>query len=181
MRRTLGLVAGSLLLAGCTTTVLETRLPSPASQLWGNRTLVVADVAEPWRAATEDAIVRRLPGAVAAHTLRVNSDAADVRSSLFTDAGEDPEYVWDTLVVVSVAATGKTSLGPTTRFAPDTSGWYVHVDLDVSVLRTADWREIYGVKVRSEVGAAGVEDAEQLAPDAAARAASELIRMRIFD
>lgn len=184
MRRTAGLLASALLLSACTTTILETRR-LPAGHVWGRRTLVVADVAEPWRSATEDAIVERLPGAVAAHALRVNSDVADVWSSLFADAGEDPEFVWDTLVRVSVAATGSSCPHDLAcggdDVHPDTYGVYVHVDLDVSVFRTADRREVYGVRVRSEAGAAGLEDAEQLAPSAAARAARKLAASGLFD
>ena len=44
MGRTAGILAAVLLLSGCTTTVLETPVPSPVGQLWGNTTLVVADL-----------------------------------------------------------------------------------------------------------------------------------------
>jgi hypothetical protein len=178
MRRTVGLLAVALL-SGCTTTVLETRRPAPAGQLWGDRTLVVADLDEDYRGATEDAIVRRLPGAVSASALPVDDHAESVWSSLFAGAADDSVFVWDTLVVLSVAHGVRHVRTPEGEVNIDDEG-YERIDFRVSVFRTADRREIYGLTIRSTAGLGGQDTFGRLARYAADRAAKELSASDLF-
>ena len=180
MRRALGLLAGSLFLAGCTTTVLRVQRDTPLKPLWGDRTLVVADVDEWFRTDAEGAIAGRLPGAVAAHTLPDRPDAADVRSSLLADADDDFGDDWDTVVLVSVEDGLRYDRSLDGDFFDSDDG-YARIDFRVSVLRTGDRREVYGMTVRSTAGGAGTGTFRQLAGYAANRAAQELVRTRLFD
>jgi hypothetical protein len=177
MRRTLGLLAGSLLLAGCTTTVLEVRRDTPAKPLWGDRTLVVAAVDEWLRAGSEDAIVQRLPGSVAAHTLPDSPDAEDVRSSLLAGREDDAADDWDTLILLSIEDGLRYSLDG--DVFNDEDG-YVRVDVRISVFRTGDRREIYETTIRS-ASVVGGSAYERLAAYAADRAGKELVKTRLFD
>ena len=182
MRRTVGLLAGILLLFGCSTTVLETRSGPLHPRLTAGRTVVVADVAAPYRVATEDAVVLKLRGAVAAHTLP-GAPAADELSS----AGSG----WDSVVVVSIADSE-------VRFTPSVGdegtvpgNLIVRTDLDVSVHAPGDPRELYGQRLRSyrtvnsviaflgHQGDAGKQwlVASSLAPAAAGEAATRLARL----
>jgi hypothetical protein len=181
-----GLFAGALFLVGCTSTVLETRGPLPKGHLRGSRTLVVADVAEPYRAATEDAIVRRIPGAVAASGVPV-APTSDALSSV------NPAD-FDTVVLVRLAklTVAYWPADPLPDRSPPISKTIGGLDLDVSVRRVADWTEVWGLRVRLEGNLPGVEYVQPideartaavsaLAPEAAEHAARRLGKARIFD
>jgi hypothetical protein len=196
MRRTLGLLAGSLLLAGCSSGVLETRLGPPGSHVAGNRTLVVADVAAPYRAPTEDAIAGMLPGAVAAHTVE---GLPDLRGALLAGVGRGADLgSWDTIVLAKVVSTSRSPVelsshpicggdpfGNVYVSTPET----IEVVLDVSVARLADATEVWGMKIHLfEVtpalwadSAYPLRPADALAPKAATRAARQLVASGLFD
>ena len=197
MGRISRLVAGAILLTGCSSAVLETRNGSSGGRIPLSRTLVTADVAEPYRAAVEDAMAHALPGAVAAHALP--GGGAVLRSALLGGVEETtPPAEWDAVVLVTVADVGMTILPGGYLGAggvPPESGnrlsepqlisvsWLpagekAGLDLDVSVLRLADSREVYGVRVHREGPA---DDVHELAPDAAAHAARELKKARLFE
>jgi hypothetical protein len=173
------MLAAVLLLSGCTTTVLETRRSSPALRPWGDRTLVVADLDEEYRVGVEDEIARRLPGAESASALPEDAHAKAVWSSLFAGAADDSVYVWDTLVVFSLAGEVRHLRSPDGGVL-DSSDGYERIDFRVSVFRTADRREIYGLTIRSSPGGAGLGSFEDLARYAAKRAARELAGSGLF-
>jgi hypothetical protein len=184
MRRTLGLVAVTFFLSACSTTVLETRSGMMYQRLGGGRTLVLADVRVPLRADTEDAIATRIPGAVAAHTLPGAPSSAALGSLSIAD--------WDTVVFVTVA-------GADIRYTPGlgdgnfgiAGSSIVFLDLDVSVQRVADRRELYGLTVRRSEASSkpiwAVTDqtlrfvASSLAPEAAEGAAKRMRKAGLFD
>jgi len=179
MRRTIGILAAVLLLSGCTTTVLESRVPSPVEQLWGNKTLVVADLDEEYRGAVEDVIARRLPGAESASALPADAHAEAVWSSLFSKDADDSVYVWDTLVVFSLAGGVRHLLSPDGDVL-DSSAGYERIDFRVAVFRTADRREIYGLTIRSKPGGVALDTFGQLAQYAADRAGKEVAASGLF-
>ena len=179
MGRAVGLFAASLLLSGSTTVLLETRRASPAARP-GAADAVVADLDEEYRGDAEDAIARRLPGAVAASTLPVDDHAEAVWSSLFSGAADDTVFVWDTVVVVTVAQGVRRVLTPEGVAILDPDDGYERVDFRVSVFRTADRREIFGLTVRSRAGGAATDTFGHLAAHASSRAARELEKSRLF-
>jgi hypothetical protein len=63
----------------------------------------------------------------------------------------------------------------------DSDDGYARIDFHISVFRTGDRREVYGMKVRSTAGGAGTGTFGQLAAYAANRAAQELAKTRLFD
>jgi hypothetical protein len=180
MRRVVGLVAVAILLAGCSTAILETRSGSLQQHLGGGRILVLADVREPLRADTEDAIAVRIPGAVAAHGLPGAPSAVAVDSLSAAD--------WDTVVFVTVADAGVRHT-PSLDEIPSNS--IVWLDLDLSVRRVADCRELYGLKVRQSEAVPGNISAatdqgmrfiaSPLAPEAAEGAAKRMRKAGVFD
>jgi hypothetical protein len=196
MRRVFGLVAATLLLSACTTTVLETRNHGVAERLTGKRILVFAGVAEPYRGPTEDAIAGMLPGAVAAHTVE---GLPNLRGALLAGVWRGADLgSWDTIVLAKVVSTSRSPVelsshpicggdpfGNVYVSTPET----IEVVLDVSVVRLADATEIWGMKIHLfEVtpalwadSAYPLRPADTLAPKAATRAARQLVASGLFD
>ena len=101
MGRISGLVAGAVLLTGCYSTVLEIRTAPPGRLIASSRTLVVADMAEPYRSGVEDAIARQLPGAATAHA-RADGEVAVRRALLDGIEGPGLAAEWDAVVLATV-------------------------------------------------------------------------------
>jgi hypothetical protein len=182
MRRFVAALSASLLLAGCSTTVLETRNGALHQRLTAGKTVVVADVAAPYRGPTENAVVKQLPGAVAAHTLP-GAPAADELAT----AGSG----WDSVVVVSIADSEVTFTPSVGDVGTVPGNLIVRADLDVSVHAPGDLRELYGQRLRcyktvnsviAFLGRQGDPEkqrlvASSLAPAAAGKAATRLARL----
>jgi hypothetical protein len=183
MRTFAGPFAAALILTGCSTAVIETRMGAPHERLAGSRTLVVADLAAPARGAAENAVAQRVPGAVAAHSLPGSPTAQAVEKLSAAD--------WDTVVLVTVADErvqntpdvaypANEDRSTSARGLPGhTVAWLY---LDVSVRRVPDRLELYGVKVRSdrEVPATSTAAQDREAASAQVAAAADLAARRMM-
>lgn len=169
------LLAGSVLLAACSSTVLETRHGSHRRSLAGERTLVVADVAAEFRRATEDAVVRALPGALPAYAMP-GSPTSETLNLIPSQ--------WDAVVVLSVAGA---HLKFTPALATAAGSAVVTLELDVSVRSPGDFKEVWGERIRRTETFSNVLETEEdattkrfiassLAPAAAAEAAKRLAK-----
>ncbi len=110
----------------------------------------------------------------------VDAHAESVWSSFFAGAADDSLFVRDTLVVVSVAGGIRHVVTPDGEAILDPEDGYARVDFRVSVFRTADWSEIYGLTIRSTPGGAPTDSFEQLVGHAVSRAARELEKSWLF-
>lgn len=176
MWRIPGLIAVVFAFTGCTTSVLEMRTAAPGAELWGYRTLVVADVGT-WgdavRREAEETFAGVIPGAVSA-------DALESGEAGFDEADEEDRRTWDTVVNVSLVD------GSWNRYRVGQldetgvwyeTGWRSDADFRVSVVRRADGREVLSMVIRCR---AGSDLFEQLLEHAAERTGKELKKSGLF-